>query len=581
MTLQDLSIYEESLFINMKSKGLTDTQAALQIALDKITAKISQSGSEITRQQLNEYKRLIKEEISKSYDGLYAAMQDESVKAAEVVGSYMAITTQKIPTKVIDDLINSKRNILGYEFQELFKIQSENHERALRVVLGSGVAQGLPANEIVKTLMDKSESLSQGQLVTATNTVIKQSREEARYARYREYEAQGIVKGYMYDSVLDGRTSEICRANSNRKFMVKLDEVPLDARPPLHPNCRSVLTVISTNEYTDDTKASMFGETKNESYPEWLKNLPEDKQKIVLGKKYQAYKDNKYKVKSLADVKGVATHSMDDIGKAMNDAVKAPKVPEIKDYSHNPYNSSSSKIASKNLSDFIEKDYDLSMEPDLIDGMAIGIGDVMSKFKHSGKLTRVEKTMKSQIASFSYSIDGKEEGGYFKIGRFGNSYKDLETNKTFAKSLFDNDIKSYENTARLVQEKIKQGKKIPPIMAQAVEKLEKAKRLKQNTTRFSVADDAKSRFEYARTVFNHETWHKIDYDNSLNKKFKDLIIGIDAEEIVKVSAYSLKGGSMELFAEVGALYSSGKKSQIPESILKAFEETIKGVKNAD
>ena len=330
MTIQDLSIYEESLFLNYKSKGLTDTQAALQIALDKITAKISQSGSEITRQQLNEYKRLIKEEISKSYDGLYAAMQDESVKAAELVGSYMAVTTKKIPTKVIDDLINSKRNILGYEFQELFKIQSENHERALRVVLGSGVAQGLPANEIVKTLIDKSESLGKGQLVTAVNSTIKDSRENARYARYKEYETQGIVKGYMYDATLDGRTSGVCRANSNRKFMVKLEDVPLDAKPPLHPNCRSVLTVISTNEYTDNVKSSMFGETKNESYPEWLKNLPEDKQKIVLGKKYQAYKDGRYTIKSLADVKGVAIHSMDDISKAMNDAVKAPEVPEIK-----------------------------------------------------------------------------------------------------------------------------------------------------------------------------------------------------------------------------------------------------------
>lgn len=318
MTLQDLSILEESLFINYKSKGLTDTQTALQIALDKITAKISQTGSEITRQQLNEYRRLIKEEIAKSYDGLYEAMQEESIKAAEVAGSYMAINTQKIPTKVIDDLINSKRNILGYEFQELFKIQSENHERALRVVLGSGVAQGLPANEIVKSLIDKSESLSQGQLVTAVNSTIKDSRENARYARYKDYESQGIIKGYVYDATLDSRTSEICRANSNRKFMVKLEDVPLDARPPLHPNCRSVLTVISTNEYTDGKKASMFGPTKNESYPKWLKSLPEDKQKIVLGRKFQAYKDGKYTIKSLADIKGVTTHSIDDISKALN-----------------------------------------------------------------------------------------------------------------------------------------------------------------------------------------------------------------------------------------------------------------------
>ena len=318
MTLQELQLLEESLFINMKSKGLSDTQAALQIALDKITAKISKSGDEITRQQLNEYKRLIKEEITKSYEPLYGAMQDESVKAAGVVGSYMAVTTKKIPTKVIDDLINSRRNILGYEFQELFKLQSENHEIALRVVLGSGVAQGLPANEIVKNLMDKSESLSQGILANNVNTVIKESREQMRYARYKEYESEGIIKGYMFDATLDGRTSSQCASLSNKKYMMKFDEIPLSERPALHFNCRSTLVPISTNEFTDNVKSSMFGPTKNVPYSQWLRELSDKQQKIVLGSKYNGYKSGKYKVKSLADVKGVASHSLDEISKVLN-----------------------------------------------------------------------------------------------------------------------------------------------------------------------------------------------------------------------------------------------------------------------
>ena len=47
------------------------------------------------------------------------------------------------------------------------------------------------------------------------------------------------------------------------------------------------------------------------------------------------------------------------------------------------------------------------------------------------------------------------------------------------------------------------------------------------------------------------------------------------------SYYYAGKAKKELFAEVGALYSSGRKDIIPTNILDIFEDTIKGLKNAN
>lgn len=84
---------------------------------------------------------------------------------------------------------------------------------------------------------------------------------------------------YRWVSVLDGRTSPICRERSGQVY--KTGEGPV---PPGHPNCRSTIIGIprgGSRDVRDDL-----------SYAQWLEKQPARAQKEILGPtRYKLYKD--------------------------------------------------------------------------------------------------------------------------------------------------------------------------------------------------------------------------------------------------------------------------------------------------
>ena len=135
--IYDLNLSMQTLLELYKSKGLTDTQINLKLALDKINQRILKTKGTWTRQKLNEVKKLISNEISNSYGGLFETMQDESVAIANISNGAIlgSSLTSSLPTFAINDLMNSNRDIQGYTFKELFKLTEDNHARQLRRLL--------------------------------------------------------------------------------------------------------------------------------------------------------------------------------------------------------------------------------------------------------------------------------------------------------------------------------------------------------------------------------------------------------------------------------------------------------------
>ncbi len=302
LSIYDLTYKEQSLFENYSSKGYSDLQIALLLADEHMTTKIIAIPDESwTKSRITQIKAEINKEISKSYGGLFEAMQDESVESAQIVaGAILGNVNAKLPTAVIDDLINSKRQIQGYGFKELFDLTSDNHARQLRIVVSSGVSQGLTSSQIAKEYGFKSSKLSRGQVVTNIFTTIGESRSEGRYVAYREMEKRGTIKGYRYDSTMDSKTTLHCRTLSDTVYYKPIDEISHLMNTHFHE--RSVFVPLH-NYDKSKTKPSQFGEDINESYEKWY--LRQDKtfwKSTLTNKKYNAFLANKYDVKSLMDI---------------------------------------------------------------------------------------------------------------------------------------------------------------------------------------------------------------------------------------------------------------------------------------
>lgn len=90
-----------------------------------------------------------------------------------------------------------------------------------------------------------------------------------------------IVRAVQWASVLDTRTSEVCRSLDQKTF--KVGEGP---RPPAHPNCRSVVV-------------PLFWVSKRyvrENWDEWFARQPDEVKKEAVGaKRFRLYKDGKVK----------------------------------------------------------------------------------------------------------------------------------------------------------------------------------------------------------------------------------------------------------------------------------------------
>lgn len=207
-SIYDILLANSTLLEQYKSKGYTDTQLALQNALELINARILKTNGQWSTQKLNAIKKLIEDEIAKSYGGLFASLQDESTAIAQI--TYNAIIgvsmSASIPTALMNDLTKSNRLIQGYEFKELFKLTQDNHARQLRVSLASAIGAGLTPTQITQELNKKNESLTKSQLATNVRTVIFDAANEATYKSYAKLEKDGLIDYYEYVAVLDSRT---------------------------------------------------------------------------------------------------------------------------------------------------------------------------------------------------------------------------------------------------------------------------------------------------------------------------------------------------------------------------------------
>ena len=121
-----------------------------------------------------------------------------------------------------------------------------------------------------------------------------------------------IIEGYVYQAILDSKTTEVCRSFNGLTYFYKFPDkgtLPYQAMPPLHHRCRSFVTPITKSyqelgldpdSLTAGQKTLLAGGVpQTQSYAEWFNSQSDKVQREVLGAtRYTAYKNGSIKINS-------------------------------------------------------------------------------------------------------------------------------------------------------------------------------------------------------------------------------------------------------------------------------------------
>jgi SPP1 gp7 family putative phage head morphogenesis protein len=195
---------------------------------------------------------------------------------------------QTLKTAAFKNPLSIKGNGGGKLLDSFIKDWSAAEVEKISGAIRQGWFEGQTNAEIVRQIRGtKALAYSDGILSTTERnaaTVVRTSVQHvANQARNEVAKANDdIVKGVKFLSTLDNRTSQICRSLSGQVFPV--DSGP---RPPMHPNCRS--SIILLTKYSDifskgATQSSMHGQVSADlTYYQWLHTQSAAFQDLAIG----------------------------------------------------------------------------------------------------------------------------------------------------------------------------------------------------------------------------------------------------------------------------------------------------------
>jgi len=135
-----------------------------------------------------------------------------------------------------DDVVKKSK---AYSSDQLIASIAKKGTSDVKAVILGEVVKGSSIDKIARSLKPFIIDNSMKNAKTVTRTLLSQSAGLANEEFYRENEE--YVDYYLFDSVLDSRTSNICRSLSNTKYKSYSE---MGFRLPLHPNERSVIVAI-------------------------------------------------------------------------------------------------------------------------------------------------------------------------------------------------------------------------------------------------------------------------------------------------------------------------------------------------
>lgn len=270
----------------------------------QLLTRISATGIEaISKKELEALLRDVRKTISEHYLEVSEFSQNELTQLLPVeVNATTSIYNEAVrfglfntTPEITRQAVNSAQIIAGSPLEKWWQKQSDDLAFKFEGLIRQGMLDGKQTSQLiseVKELMATSRRHSETLVRTAVMKVHDKAQEIVRDNNL------DILKGEQQISTLDLRTSDVCKVRDGKAW--DLDKKPIGdhdlpyARPPLHPNCRSTMRLLTKSwrelgfdidEIPESTRASMDGQVKQGlTYEDWLKGKSPEQQDWVLGK---------------------------------------------------------------------------------------------------------------------------------------------------------------------------------------------------------------------------------------------------------------------------------------------------------
>lgn len=138
------------------------------------------------------------------------------------------------------------KKLLASETFEFIRKWAYDATVKAQVEMRNAIKDGRPLSSVVDLLTEEGMVDSEASLERFSRT---KTTEFMNYARVDYFTETGVVSGYQYSAILDGRTSPICKGLHGKLFTDK--KAPI---PPMHFNCRSLLVPITVYEKFEPTE---------------------------------------------------------------------------------------------------------------------------------------------------------------------------------------------------------------------------------------------------------------------------------------------------------------------------------------
>lgn len=213
--------------------------------------------------------------------GLEADWQAEKFRGAGLEATINRLTTDAAYQAALS------RPMDGAQLKDWLTSLDSGARNRMNRALTISWTEGESLDRAVRRVRDTIEmnKRSAKTLVRTANTHISNAVQQASAEANAD-----IVKEVEWRSVLDSRTSPICRSRDGQRY-------PIDSgpRPPAHPGCRSIVIEVLDG----------FPPAQRETYPDWLQRQPAKVQDEVLGPtRGKLLRDGRFRVTEFTDQRG-------------------------------------------------------------------------------------------------------------------------------------------------------------------------------------------------------------------------------------------------------------------------------------
>lgn len=284
----------------------TDRAGRIRLAAqEKLLASIQSIHAEAYA-RLNEMLRRDMTKLAGNEAGHAGALLSKAASNANLT----ATTNELSATAAFE--IAAARPMQGFLLRDWLDDLEPSHRKRLEAALRISFAEGESLETALARLRGAAELNERGlaALIRTSNTHIAASVAEATYEANAD-----IIEGVEWVSILDSRTTDICRARDGQRY--KVGEGP---RPPAHIGCRS--TTIPVLIGTEPPA--------REKYPDWLKRQPDAVQDDILGPtRARLFREGRMTVDRFVDMKGKSL-TLEELGVVSRDPLFGNYVAQLR-----------------------------------------------------------------------------------------------------------------------------------------------------------------------------------------------------------------------------------------------------------